>query len=351
MSSTVSRCRTVYGGRPTVTLLPGDGIGPELTAAVEKVFGSLNVPVDFETINFHAQDANAEQKVAEALTSLRRNGVGLKGVFSTPQGRATQSSYNAQIRAELDLYANVVHAKTPVGVQTRHSDVDVVIVRQNTEAEYSGLEHEISPGVVESLKVISREESLRIAKFAFDYATQNGRKKVTAVHKANIMKLGDGLFLQCCKEVSEQYPNIAFEGMIVDNTSMQMVSRPQQFDVLVTPNLYGNIVGNIAAGLVGGDGLVSGFNLGDEFALFEPGARQMGEELAGKGVANPICMIKSSALMLHHLGLSDYGTVIEQAVDNVIKAGSVRTPDLGGSSTTTEMAQAICDEAAAIASA
>ncbi|EDQ87472.1 uncharacterized protein MONBRDRAFT_37916 [Monosiga brevicollis MX1] len=332
---------TKYGGRRTVTLIPGDGVGPELTAAVQRVFKGMRAPIDFEEIAFHGTDDNAVEKVQEAITSLRRNGVGLKGVLSTPRGRATRKSLNMQLRTELDLYANVILCKSPEGMDTRHKGVDVVVVRQNTEAEYTGLEHEISPGVVESLKVISREESIRIAKFAFDYAQRNGRKKVTAVHKANIMKQGDGLFLKCCKEISALYPDIVFEPMIVDNTSMQLVSKPQQFDVMVTPNLYGNIIGNIGAGLVGGAGMVAGFNVGYDFAVFEPGARQAGDIVAGKPSVSPVGMLSSAALMLQHLGMDTYAAALQKALDEVVQEGVVRTKDMGGDSTTEDFTDAI----------
>eukprot|EP00730_Choanoeca_flexa_P020277 TRINITY_DN9911_c0_g1_i3.p1 TRINITY_DN9911_c0_g1~~TRINITY_DN9911_c0_g1_i3.p1 ORF type:complete len:359 (+),score=105.20 TRINITY_DN9911_c0_g1_i3:17-1093(+) len=337
---------TQYGGRRTVTLIPGDGVGPELTASVQRVFEAMKVPIDFEEISFHGTDEDAHDRLEEAITSLRRNGVGLKGVLSTPRGRATNKSLNMELRTELDLFANVVVCKTPNGVETRHKDVDVVIVRQNTEAEYSGLEHEISPGVVESLKVISRDESMRIAKFAFDYATRNDRKKVTAVHKANIMKQGDGLFLKCCREVAELYPDIEFEAMIVDNCSMQLVSRPQQFDVMVTPNLYGNIVGNIGAGLVGGAGMVPGFNFGTNYAVFEPGARQVGEGIKGTHKASPFGMLHSSAMMLQHIGFDSYADPLLAALNDVLDKGTPLTPDVGGSSTTEEVTDAIIERVA-----
>lgn len=344
-SAATSSAMTKYGGRRTVTLVPGDGVGPELAAAVKHVFSGMGVPVDFEEISFHGEDDNAEERLNDAIKSMRRNGVGLKGVLSTSRGRASRKSLNMQLRTELDLFANVILCKTPVGVKTRHKDVDFVIVRQNTEAEYSGLEHETTPGVIESLKVISRTESMRIAKFAFDFASRNGRKKVTAVHKANIMKQGDGLFLNCCKEVASLYPNISFEPMIVDNTSMQLVSKPHQFDVMVTPNLYGNIVGNIGAGLVGGAGFVPGFNFGHDFAVFEPGARQIEAELEHQNKVNPMAMLSSSALMLHHIGLHSYANAIEAAVLEVQAEGKVRTPDMGGNDSTTDMAEAVLRQA------
>ncbi len=210
----------------------------------------------------------------------------VKGPYFTPLGN-TKTSVNIQLRRSLDLFANVVHAYNIPGVRTRHENVDIVIIRENTEGEYSGLEHEAVPGVVESLKIITRENSMRIAEYAFQYAVANNRKKVTAVHKANIMKSADGLFLDCCTEVAARYPFIEFETMIVDNTCMQMTSRPQQFDVMLLPNLYGNIVTNIATGLVGGPGLFPGANMGSKGAIFEQGARHSGRSIAGKQIANP----------------------------------------------------------------
>eukprot|EP00048_Salpingoeca_helianthica_P012017 m.173849 g.173849 ORF g.173849 m.173849 type:complete len:397 (+) comp15313_c3_seq12:2465-3655(+) len=337
--------RTEYGKRRTVTLIPGDGIGPELCASVRSVFSAIQAPVDFEEIDFHGASATADKCLEQALFSMRRNGVGLKGIIETPRGLGSKRSYNMSLRLKLDLFANVIVCKSLPGVEARHKEVDFVIIRQNTEGEYSGLEHEITPGVVESLKVISRAESLRIAKYAFDYATQKGRHKVTAIHKANIMKQGDGLFLECCREVSALYPKITFDSMIVDNASMQLVSKPGQFDVVVTPNLYGTILGNIGAGLVGGAGLVPGFNIGHEFTLFEPGARHTAMEIAGTNKANSIGMLLSSSLMLRHLGFNTHALTLKQAVQQVLTRGKVRTPDIGGTNTTTELTDAVIAEA------
>ncbi|KAG2456134.1 IDH3G dehydrogenase, partial [Polypterus senegalus] len=215
----------------------------------------------------------------------------------------SHKSRNNLLRTSLDLYSNVIHCRSMPGLQTRHKDIDIIIIRENTEGEYSSLEHESVPGVVESLKIITKSNSLRIAEYAFKLAREQGRKKVTAVHKANIMKLGDGLFLQCCKEVAAGYPDITFENMIVDNTTMQLVSRPNQFDVMVMPNLYGNVVSNVCAGLVGGPGLVPGANYGRDYAVFETATRNTGKSIAGKNIANPTAMLLASCMMLDHLRL------------------------------------------------
>ncbi|KAG8554325.1 hypothetical protein GDO81_003764 [Engystomops pustulosus] len=300
-----------YGGRQTVTMIPGDGIGPELALHVKEVFRHACVPVDFEVVNVNSTTTN-EEDIQNAITAIRRNRVALKGthVFqrdAPPRCTApiimlfllsgnietnhnmppSHRSRNNLLRTSLDLYANVIHCQSLPGVQTRHKDIDILIVRENTEGEYSSLEHESVSGVVESLKIITRVNSLRIADYAFKLAREQGRKKITAVHKANIMKLGDGLFLQCCKEVASGYPDITFESMIVDNTTMQLVSYPQQFDVMVMPNLYGNIVNNVCAGLVGGPGLVPGANYGSVYAVFETATRNTGKSIANKNMPHP----------------------------------------------------------------
>ncbi|XP_061470174.1 isocitrate dehydrogenase [NAD] subunit gamma, mitochondrial isoform X3 [Rhineura floridana] len=261
-----------YGGRHTVTMIPGDGIGPELMLHVKELFRHACVPVDFEEVLVSSEASEEDMK--NALMAIRRNRVALKGNIETNHNLPpSHKSRNNILRTSLDLFANLIHCKSLPGVATRHHDVDILIVRENTEGEYSSLEHESVSGVVESLKIITKAKSLRIAEYAFKLAEEAGRKKVTAVHKANIMKLGDGLFLQCCKEVAAGYPNISFDSMIVDNTTMQLVSRPQQFDVMVMPNLYGNIVNNVCAGLVGGPGLVPGANYGRDYAVFETTAQ------------------------------------------------------------------------------
>uniref|UniRef100_A0A8B9LNF0 Isocitrate dehydrogenase [NAD] subunit, mitochondrial n=1 Tax=Astyanax mexicanus TaxID=7994 RepID=A0A8B9LNF0_ASTMX len=291
-----------YGGRHTVTLIPGDGIGPELLNHVRELFRFCCVPVDFEVVTVDSSVVS-EDEINNAVTAIRRNGVALKGNIETNHNLPpSHKSRNNLLRTSLDLYANVMHCQTLPGVQTRHKDIDIIIIRENTEGEYSSLEHENVPGVVESLKIITRVNSLRIAEYAFKLAREKGRRRVTAVHKANIMKLGDGLFLQCCKEVAAGYPDIAFDNMIVDNTTMQLVSKPQQFDVMVMPNLYGNVVSNVCAGLVGGPGLVPGANYGKNYAVFETATRNTGKSIANKNVANPTATLLASCLMLDHLG-------------------------------------------------
>ncbi len=261
---------TKYGLRYTVTLIPGDGVGRELCKSVKDVFLAARVPVDFEEINLSGY-ASDSRDLQMAIASLRKNKIGLKGTLYTPQS-GPQTSFNVAIRKALDIYASVVQIHTFPGCQSRHQNVDFVVVRENTEGEYSGLEHESVDGVIESLKVTTRAKSERICKFAFDYARQNGRKKITCVHKANIMKLTDGLFLRVFNQVAAEYQHlgIATDNMIVDNAAMQLVSNPSQFDVIVTPNLYGNIVSNIGTGLIGSAGLVPGYSIGQDHAIFEP---------------------------------------------------------------------------------
>merc|ERR1719334_2225013 len=274
--------------------------------------------------------------VSSVVDSITRNGICLKGILTTPSFSASgeADTLNIRMRKSLDLYANVVKVSSIPGVKSRHQNIDTVIIREQTEGEYSAIEHESVKGVVECLKVVTREKSHRIAKFAFDYATKNGRKKVTAVHKANIMKLGDGLFLRCCQEIAQYYPEIKFENMIVDNTSMQMTSHPQQFDVMVMPNLYGNIIDNLAAGLVGGAGLVAGASYSADLAVFEPGAKHTFDSAVGKNSANPTAMLLSSVKLLEHLGLDADAAKIEGAVHKVLQEGQTKTRDLGGFAST-----------------
>jgi isocitrate dehydrogenase (NAD+) len=242
------------------------------------------------------------------------------------------------MRKDLDIYASLVLIKNINGYPTRHKDVDFVIIRENTEGEYAGLEHQSYPGVIESLKITTREKTERIARFAFDFALKNGRKRVTCVHKANIMKLGDGLFLNTCRKIAKDYESLGveFDDMIVDNCSMQLVSRPQQFDVMVMPNLYGAIISNIGAALVGGPGIIPGANIGREYALFEPGSRHVGRDIEGGNKANPTAFLLSGVLLLRHLGLDTHANIIYNAVMKTIKDGSIKTNDMGGNSTTTE---------------
>lgn len=331
------------GNRTTCTLIPGDGVGPELVYALQEVFKAANVPVDFEAYFLSEVNPVLSAKLEDVVNSIQKNKVCIKGILATPDYSVVGDlqTLNMKLRNALDLYANVVHVRSLPGVKTRHSNIDTVIIREQTEGEYSALEHESVPGVVECLKIITKKKSMRIAKFAFDYATKNQRKKVTAVHKANIMKLGDGLFLKSCEEMSKLYPRIQFEKMIVDNTTMQLVSNPNQFDVMVTPNLYGNIVDNLASGLVGGAGVVAGASYSAETVVFEPGARHTFSEAVGKNVANPTAMLLCGTKMLRHINLPSYSERIQNALNKVLNDGKVRTKDLGGQSTTQDFTRAV----------
>lgn len=307
-----------------VMLLRGEGIGGEVTTSMEAVFDAAKAPVRFiEPRTPQGIDSVLSDEVDSLFRETR---VAVKGPYFTPP-ESKHTSINIQLRTGFDLYANVVHAYNIPGINTRHKDVDMVIIRENTEGEYSGLEHEAVPGVVESLKIISADKCQRIAEYAFNYAMSNGRKKVTTVHKANIMKSGDGLFLDVCNEVSKQYPFIEYESMIVDNCCMQLASRPDQFDTLILPNLYGNIVTNLAAGLVGGPGLFPGANIGAHGAMFEQGARHAATQLAGRGVANPTATILGSVMMLRYLKHDEAADAIEQAVFRVYSGTKIRTGD------------------------
>ncbi|XP_029574085.1 isocitrate dehydrogenase [NAD] subunit gamma, mitochondrial isoform X4 [Salmo trutta] len=333
-----------YGGRHMVTLIPGDGIGPELLSHVRELFRFCCVPVDFEVVNVDST-MTSEDDINDAITAIRRNGVALKGNIETNHNLPPSFiSRNNLLRTSLDLYANVMHCQSLPGVRTRHRNIDIIIIRENTEGEYSSLEHESVSGVVECLKIITRTNSLRIADYAFRLARERGRRRVTAVHKANIMKLGDGLFLQCCKEVAAGYQDIAFDAMIVDNTTMQLVSKPQQFDVMVMPNLYGNVVSNVCAGLVGGPGLVPGANYGTDYAVFECGTRNTGKSIADGNIANPTAMLLASCLLLDHLRLHAYATMIRRAVIATVTETRLHTADLGGQGSTSDVVHSIMKE-------
>ncbi|KAJ6927798.1 isocitrate dehydrogenase [Populus alba x Populus x berolinensis] len=328
------------GAPRAVTLIPGDGIGPLVTDAVEQVMNAMHAPVYFEKYEVHG-DMN--RFPAEVIESIKKNKVCLKGGLKTPVGGGV-SSLNVSLRKELDLYASLVNCFNLPGLPTRHENVDIVVIRENTEGEYSGLEHEVVPGVVESLKVITKFCSERIAKYAFECAYLNNRKQVTAVHKANIMKLADGLFLESCRGVATKYPSIKYSEIIVDNCCMQLVSKPEQFDVMVTPNLYGNLVANTAAGIAGGTGVMPGGNVGADYAVFEQGASagNVGKEkMVEQKKANPVALLLSSAMMLRHLQFPSFADRLETAVKRVISEGKCRTKDLGGDSTTQEVVDAV----------
>ncbi len=325
-----------------ITLIPGDGIGPEVTEAVLRILAVAGVAIDWDRhdAGIAAFERHRTALPVELLDSVRRTKVALKAPVTTPIGEGF-TSVNVGLRKALDLYANLRPVWTIPGVPSRYTGIDLVIVRENTEDLYSGLEHEVVPGVVESLKIISERASRRIAEFAFRYARERGRKKVTAVHKANIMKLGDGLFLRTARDVARQYTDIAYEERIVDATCMQLVMKPETFDVLVMPNLYGDIVSDLCAGLVGGLGVVPGANLGIDAAVFEA-VHGSAPDIAGKNLANPTALLLSALLMLDHLGEHDAARRIRAALDAVLVAGEVRTRDLGGSATTTDFTAAVC---------
>ena len=326
-----------------VTLIPGDGIGPEVAAATVRVVDATGVKIEWERMELNAlvlaQGGNVFPQ--QLLDSLERTKVGLKGPVTTPVGGGF-SSLNVALRKKLDLFANVRPVLSLPGLKTRFDDVkiDMVIFRENTEDLYSGLEHEVVKDVVTSLKVITRVASIRIAEYAFAYARQHGRKKVAAIHKANIMKLSDGLFLRCCREIAESYPDIRYSELIVDNASMQLVMRPETFDLLLLPNLYGDIVSDLAAGLVGGLGVVPGANMGEHHAVFEA-VHGSAPDIAGKGVANPTALIRSSVLMLSHLGETDAAHRLNRAVEQVYAERDHLTPDVGGTSSTNQFTDAL----------
>lgn len=332
--------------RRTATLIPGDGVGPELCQVVQDVFKAGNVPMDLEEHFISELDPNRSAPIETVMESIKRNGVCLKGILASPEFSTSgdAKTLNMKLREELDLYANVVSVRSLDGLvadTVRHKNIDLVVIREQTEGEYSALEHESVPGVVESLKITTRVKSDRIAKFAFDYASRHGRKQVTAVHKANIMKVGDGLFLESCGAVAKMYPDIKYNNIIIDNCAMQLVSSPQQFDVMVMPNLYGNIVDNLAAGLVGGAGVVPGASFAANCVVFEQGARHTFGEAAGKNMANPTAMLLCAANMLNHVGLDTHGERLTRAVNTVIKAGKIKTRDIGGYHKTNEFTQAV----------
>jgi isocitrate dehydrogenase (NAD+) len=327
----------------SVTLISGDGIGPEVAEATKKAVNATGVKIEWEPVELNeAVILKAGQVLPQAvLDSLDRTKIGLKGPVTTPIGGGFPS-VNVALRKKLDLFANVRPVRTLPGVKTRYMDVniDMVIFRENTEDVYSGLEHEVIKDVVESLKIITRYASIRIAKAAFDYAKKEGRKQVTAVHKANIMKLSDGLFLRCCREVAAESPEIQYKELIVDNASMQIVMRPETFDILLMPNLYGDIVSDLAAGLVGGLGIVPGANMGEQYAVFEA-VHGSAPDIAGKGMANPTALMLSAVMMLKHLGEHDASVRLQAAVEGVYAEGKCTTRDVGGSVGTAEFTDAI----------
>jgi isocitrate dehydrogenase (NAD+) len=330
--------------RHKITLLPGDGIGPEVTAAVVSIIECAGVDVEWENY-FVGSEAFArfgDPLPKEVLESILRNKVALKGPVTTPVGTGF-TSINVRLRKTLDLYANLRPVRSMPNIITRFENVDLVVVRENTEDLYSGLEHEVVPGVVESLKIITERASTRIARFAFEYARTHGRKKVTAVHKANIMKMSDGLFLNCFRNVAKQYPSIKADDKIVDNLCMQLVVDPLQFDILLLENLYGDIVSDLAAGLVGGLGVVAGANIGENGAVFEA-VHGSAPDIAGQNKANPLALLQSAVLMLQHIREMDAASRIQNAIVKVLASGPEhRTRDIGGKGSTSDFTAAMCD--------
>src|SRR5713226_9410295 len=324
-----------------ITLIPGDGIGPEVASAVVRIVEASGVDIEWEQhiAGQQALDKFGKTLPDELLESIKRNKVGLKGPITTPVGKGF-TSVNVGLRKALDLYANLRPIRALPNVPCRNPNLDLVVVRENTESLYSGLEHEIIPGVVESLKIITEKASTRIARFAFSFARTEKRKKITAVHKANIMKMSDGLFLKCFYEVAKSYTDIETDDKIIDNASMQLVMRPEQFDVLLCENLYGDIVSDLCAGLIGGLGLVPGANIGEKGAVFEA-VHGSAPDIAGKGIANPTALLQSAILMLRHIDERAAAEKIENAMLKVFTEGTVRTRDIGGTSSTDEFADAI----------
>jgi isocitrate dehydrogenase (NAD+) len=326
---------------PRVTLIPGDGVGPEVTSAALSVLDAAGVRASWDT---QQAGAAAVKKFgtpipAELLNSLRRTRTALKGPLETQVGEGYRS-INVYLRKSFNLYANLRPTRSFEGVQSPFRNVDLVVVRENTEDLYAGLEHQVTPGVVECIKVITARASTRIARFAFDYARRNGRKVVTAIHKANIMKLSDGLFLKCARRVAADYNDVKYDEQIVDAACMRLVTNPRSFDVLLLENLYGDIVSDLCAGLVGGLGMVPGANYGEKGAIFEA-VHGTAPDIAGKNIANPVAAILSGAMLAEYLGYTDAACRIRAAIGEVLRAGRTLTPDLGGRATTTEMTEAV----------
>lgn len=327
-----------------ITLIPGDGIGPEIISETVRIIESTGVEIEWETFIIGAQ---ALEKFGTTIpeptiASIRKNKVALKGPLTTPVGKGF-TSVNVGLRKALDLYANIRPVRALPNVPCRYPELDLIIVRENTEDLYAGLEHVVVPGVVESIKIITEKASTRIAKYAFEYARSHGRKKVTAIHKANIMKLSDGLFLECFYNVAKDFPEIEADDKIVDNACMQLVMRPEQFDVMVLENLYGDIVSDLCAGLIGGLGLAPGSNIGEQGAVFEA-VHGSAPDIAGQGIANPTAILMSGIMMLHHIGESAAAKKIENAMNEVYTEGNIRTKDLGGTAKSADFANAIIEK-------
>src|SRR5579864_4633722 len=327
-----------------VTLIPGDGIGPEVTGATVRILEAAGVKIEWEKViaGSEAFEKYREYIPKDLISSIERTGVGLKGPVTTPIGGGFAST-NVALRKKFELYANFRPIRNLPSLPTRYPSVDLAIVRENTEGQYSGIEHEVVPGVVESLKIITARASTRIAQFAFAHARRHSRKKVTAIHKANIMKMGDGLFLESCRRVAREFPDIAYDERIVDAACMHLVMNPSAADVLVLPNLYGDIVSDLCAGLVGGLGVVGAANIGTDVAVFEA-VHGSAPDIAGKQLANPTALLLSAVMMLQHIGETAAADRITETLGHVLTAGRVRTRDLGGAASTLEFADAVCRE-------
>ena len=325
----------------TITLIPGDGIGPEVSKAVKEILAAAGVDIAWDEIPARAEIERRGMTFMQSgvLDSIRKNRVALKGPMMTAVAGGAPS-INVGLRQALDLYANLRPVKNLEGVQSRFQGVDLVIIRENTEDLYAGLEHTVVPGVVESLKIITERASTRIAKFAFEYARKHGRKKIHAIHKANIMKLSDGLFLTSTRAVAAQYPDIEYKELIIDNACMQVVLDPQQFDMLLLTNLYGDIMSDLAAGLVGGLGVVPSGNIGESVAIFEA-VHGTAPDIAGKGIANPTALLMSGIMMLDHIGEMDAARRVESALHRVYREGTSLTRDVRGTATTVEFTSAV----------
>ncbi|MBC8015755.1 MAG: isocitrate dehydrogenase (NAD(+)) [Sporomusaceae bacterium] len=324
-----------------VTLIPGDGIGPEIAQAIQDIFWAASAPIQWEfcVAGQAGIDAVGDPLPEATLQSIRKNKLALKGPLTTQIGKGYRS-INVTLRQTFDLYCNLRPVKTLAGIPSRYEGIDLVIFRENTEDLYAGVEHMVGPDAAESIKIITRKASLRIAEAAFQYAVTHQRKKITAVHKANIMKLSDGLFLECAREIAARYPQITYEEFIVDNMCMQLVIRPEQFDVLLAPNLYGDILSDLCAGLAGGLGVVPGANIGADYAIFEA-VHGTAPDIAGKNAANPVAMLLSGLMLLEHIGETEIAARIRRAVETTVREGITVTSDLGGTASTTAMTKAI----------
>jgi isocitrate dehydrogenase (NAD+) len=327
-----------------ITLIPGDGIGPEVTNATVRILEATGVNFEWETFMAGAEafEKYKEYIPKELNDSIERTRVGLKGPVTTPIGGGF-ASINVELRKRFELYANFRPIRNLPHIPTRYPDIDLIIVRENTEGLYSGIEHEVVPGVVESLKIITEKASIRIARFAFEYARKNRRKKIHAIHKANIMKLSDGLFLRCSRTVAKEYPEITYGEHIVDNTCMQLVMNPYQYDILVMENFYGDILSDLCAGFVGGLGLVPGANFGDQCAIFEA-VHGSAPDIAGKNLANPTALLRSALLMLRHIGEPEAALRVRNALEKVYRTRDKLTRDVGGKAGTSEFADAVIEQ-------